>query len=104
MQKLTARFERLPVIRHRCDLLILKNLRPLGSVVEHSLHTRGVTSSNLVAGTNIFQNLRATPSDLGVARFVLHTLSHPVPMFFHAEGVKFNSNAHGLESPAIPIL
>jgi hypothetical protein len=27
--------------------------RPLGSVVEHSLHTRGVTSSNLVAGTNI---------------------------------------------------
>src|SRR2546423_15697365 len=35
---------------------------PLGSVVEHSLHTRGVTSSNLVAGTNIFNALRATPS------------------------------------------
>ena len=28
--------------------------RPLGSVVEHSLHTRGVTSSNLVAGTKFF--------------------------------------------------
>ena len=25
--------------------------RPLGSVVEHSLHTRGVSSSNLLAGT-----------------------------------------------------
>lgn len=41
-------------------LLILKDLRPLGSVVEHSLHTRGVRSSNLLAGTNIFNKLRAT--------------------------------------------
>ena len=53
-------------------LLILECLCPLGSVVEHSLHTRGVSSSNLLAGTNIFNNLRATP----VARFALHTLSH----------------------------
>ena len=28
-------------------------MRPLGSVVEHSLHTRGVSSSNLLAGTRI---------------------------------------------------
>ena len=41
-------------------LLIIKMLCPLGSVVEHSLHTRGVTSSNLVAGTNIINNFRAT--------------------------------------------
>ena len=34
-----------------CNLLTLKYLRPLGSVVEHSLHTRGVSSSNLLAGT-----------------------------------------------------
>jgi len=45
-----------------CKFLILKDLRPLGSVVEHSLHTRGVSSSNLLAGTNIFNNLRATAS------------------------------------------
>ena len=28
---------------------------PLGSAVEHSLHTRGVSSSNLLAGTKFFK-------------------------------------------------
>ena len=28
--------------------------RPLGSVVEHSLHTRGVNGSNPLAGTKVF--------------------------------------------------
>jgi hypothetical protein len=30
-----------------------------GSAVEHSLHTRGVSSSNLLAGTNIFDHMSA---------------------------------------------
>ena len=34
---------------------------PLGSAVEHSLHTRGVSSSNLLAGTNSLRK-RATLS------------------------------------------
>src|SRR5439155_4438428 len=67
--------------------MTLKNLRPLGSVVEHSLHTRGVTSSNLVAGTNIFQNLWAT--QLILASTVLHTFSRTQRLcFFHAESLK----------------
>ncbi len=33
---------------------LTESARPLGSVVEHSLHTRGVRSSNLLAGTNIY--------------------------------------------------
>ena len=33
-------------------------MRPLGSVVEHSLHTRGVSSSNLLAGTNFLNQFR----------------------------------------------
>src|SRR5947207_14317271 len=48
------------VLSIRCKQMTLKNLCPLGSVVEHSLHTRGVSSSNLLAGTNIFNKLRAT--------------------------------------------
>jgi hypothetical protein len=37
--------------------------RPLGSVVEHSLHTRGVNGSNPLAGTNYFSfvKLNLTP-------------------------------------------
>src|SRR6266404_7880046 len=36
MQRLTARFERFRVIRPRYNLLILKGLRPLGSVIDRS--------------------------------------------------------------------
>jgi hypothetical protein len=51
---------------------VLKGLRPLGSVEQHSLHTRGVSSSNLLAGT-IFS---ITYGRRRVARFGPHTLSH----------------------------
>src|SRR4030095_16255362 len=45
---------------------------PLGSVVEHSLHTRGVSSSNLLAGTNISNN-NGRPNCFWVALFFPHT-------------------------------
>ena len=38
-------------LNNYCNSLILKTYCPLGSAVEHSLHTRGVSSSNLLAGT-----------------------------------------------------
>jgi hypothetical protein len=38
-----------------------KELRPLGSVVEHSLHTRGVNGSNPLAGTNIIKHSAGEP-------------------------------------------
>ena len=59
MATLSARFPLIYWSNNACKPLVLKDLRPLGSVVEHSLHTRGVRSSNLLAGTNIFK-LRAT--------------------------------------------
>ena len=37
--------------------------RPLGSAVEHSLHTRGVSSSNLLAGTNLFRPSMLSATD-----------------------------------------
>ena len=47
-------------------------LSPLGSVVEHSLHTRGVTSSNLVAGTTYFTQSSPALFDFSsVVRFLL---------------------------------
>ena len=52
---------------NRCEIsksqcrMVLPKRRPLGSVVEHSLHTRGVSSSNLLAGT-IISMKRATMS------------------------------------------
>ena len=46
-------------------LLTLNNYRPLGSVVEHSLHTRGVSSSNLLAGTI---NLESQPDKRDLAK------------------------------------
>ena len=48
---------------------------PLGSVVEHSLHTRGVRSSNLLAGTNIFDRFKGDPANPGVARFLFYAPS-----------------------------
>src|SRR6266481_3124133 len=63
--------------------------RPLGSVVEHSLHTRGVNGSNPLAGTIFFNNLRATPSrPFWSAHTFTHTLksrsvikSHKIDLF-----------------------
>ena|GEM_PF-6263891 len=39
------------ISKSRCRMRLSR--RPLGSAVEHSLHTRGVSSSNLLAGTKI---------------------------------------------------
>ena len=49
---------------------------PLGSVVEHSLHTRGVSSSNLLAGTNLFAKLRATLQSLSPVLACTHFRTH----------------------------
>ena len=62
-------------IRKSLCRLFTKNICPLGSVVEHSLHTRGVNGSNPLAGTNILSNITGDPFDHWVARFVLHTPS-----------------------------
>ena len=47
---------RCKISKWRCSIRLTKNMRPLGSAVEHSLHTRGVSSSNLLAGTNFLRS------------------------------------------------
>src|SRR6266516_6549799 len=76
MPKLKAGFAATLLRINACKALIIKDLRPLGSAVEHSLHTRGVSSSNLLAGTNSFSKLTGDPINVGVARFASHTFAH----------------------------
>jgi hypothetical protein len=73
---------------------------PLGSVVEHSLHTRGVRSSNLLAGTNIFNNLRATQLILASPVFVrTHVRTHFDLKNDHVHELDFTDRGLSFEHP-----
>ena len=80
--------------RYHCNSLILKHFRPLGSVVEHSLHTRGVSSSNLLAGTNNLKKPTGDVINFDVARFCPHTL---LPRHSFAPTLKLRTTAWTLK-------
>src|SRR5689334_5312839 len=57
---------------------------PLGSAVEHSLHTRGVSSSNLLAGTR-FNRAGDASRPLLVSACWIHPLSDLVTKHFEEQ-------------------